>query len=212
MVGRGLRTYPGKERLNLIDCVGVTGKASLCTAPSLLGIDMDGVPVRKAAEVQGPLFELPVRAAAAADCPESWIKNVQIVDLWAQEQKYNTHGVNWFKMPAGDFVLSLPEGKRLVIPCQDELGRTKLNGMPVPMQTAFDRAYTYLTESESENRYIWDTKSVERWGKAPASEKQLAIVRKRCRGFDAEGLTKAQASMILNRVIGGGRHGNVANV
>ena len=34
MVGRGLRLYPGKERLVLIDCVGITGKASLCTAPS----------------------------------------------------------------------------------------------------------------------------------------------------------------------------------
>ena len=40
MVGRGLRLYPGKERLNLIDCVGVSGKASLCTAPTLLGIDL----------------------------------------------------------------------------------------------------------------------------------------------------------------------------
>lgn len=38
MVGRGLRLYPGKQRLELIDCVGITGKASLCTAPSLLGI------------------------------------------------------------------------------------------------------------------------------------------------------------------------------
>lgn len=33
MVGRGLRLYPGKEKLTLIDCVGVTGKANLCTAP-----------------------------------------------------------------------------------------------------------------------------------------------------------------------------------
>lgn len=29
MVGRGLRLYPGKEKLTLIDCVGVTGKANL---------------------------------------------------------------------------------------------------------------------------------------------------------------------------------------
>ena len=40
MVGRGLRLYPGKQQLELIDCVGITGKTSLCTAPSLLGIDM----------------------------------------------------------------------------------------------------------------------------------------------------------------------------
>ena len=29
MVGRGLRQHPGKEHLNLIDCVGITGKANL---------------------------------------------------------------------------------------------------------------------------------------------------------------------------------------
>lgn len=57
MVGRGLRLHPEKKRLTLIDCVGVTGKASLCTAPSLLGIDLSSVPEKKAQEVEGPLFE-----------------------------------------------------------------------------------------------------------------------------------------------------------
>ena len=91
MVGRGLRLYPGKEKLLLIDCVGITGRASLCTAPSLLGIDMDNVPVGKASDIQGDLFELPVKVAAASDTPDSWIKNIQIVDLWAQDQKYQLH-------------------------------------------------------------------------------------------------------------------------
>lgn len=44
MVGRGLRLHSDKDKLTLIDCVGVTGKASLCTAPSLLGIDASDVP------------------------------------------------------------------------------------------------------------------------------------------------------------------------
>ena len=74
MVGRGLRLYPGKEKLNLIDCVGVTGKSSLCTAPSLLGIDTSQIPERRQSELTGLLFELPERAEYAADCPESWIK------------------------------------------------------------------------------------------------------------------------------------------
>ena len=73
MVGRGLRLYPGKERLELIDCVGITGRASLCTAPSLLGIDMEVVPARKLEKIEGMLFELPDRVAAATDTPESWI-------------------------------------------------------------------------------------------------------------------------------------------
>lgn len=44
MVGRGLRLYPGKECLTLIDCVGVTGKASLCTAPHSGGRGSEGCP------------------------------------------------------------------------------------------------------------------------------------------------------------------------
>jgi len=60
--------------------------------------------------LQGKLFELPVRAAAASDCPESWIRNVEVVDLWAREQQYQTRDVNWFKLPDGSMVCSLPEG------------------------------------------------------------------------------------------------------
>lgn len=102
MVGRGLRLYPGKERLNLIDCVGVSRKASICTAPSLLGIDMDGVPTRKANDVQGMLFDLPAIAMAAADCPESWIRNVEIVDLWAKGQQYVTQPMGACSAVGGD--------------------------------------------------------------------------------------------------------------
>lgn len=201
MVGRGLRLYPGKEKLTLIDCVGVTGRASLCTAPSLLGIDMDAVPPSKRDDVQGDLFELPVRAAAASDCPESWIRNVQIVDLWAKEQKYNLHDVNWFKMPDGSLVCSLMDRKAITIPCPDALG--SVNG--VPMQEMLDRAYTVLTERYADQRHIWDLNAVRRWGRQPASENQLKIIRRRCRGFDADGLTKGQASQILNRLFNGGK-------
>ncbi len=201
MVGRGLRPYPGKQHLNLIDCVGVTGKASLCTAPSLMGIDLSNIPVRKQSELEGLLFELPEKAVLASDCPESWVRNVQLVDLWAQEQKYVTHGVNYFKMPDGRLVCSLPEKKRIVIPCQDELGRVRLDGEIVSMQTALDRAFRYLCENCEDARYIWDLEMAKRWGRKPASEKQVQLISRRLKGFDAEGLTKLEASQILNRIM-----------
>ena len=206
MVGRGLRLHPEKEKLILIDCVGVTGKASLCTAPSLLGIDMTNIPMRKAEEVQGPIFELPAKAAAAGDCPESWIRNIQIVDLWAKGMSYNLHGVNWFKMPDGRMVCSLLEGKRMTIPCPDQLGKVTLGDEVVPYQMALDRAYKALCERHEESRYIWDLAQVKRWGSKPASENQLKIINRMFRDFDTEGLTKVQASQILNRVFHGRRH------
>lgn len=201
MVGRGLRLYPGKERLELIDCVGVTGRTSLCTAPSLLGIDMENVPARKANEIQGDLFELPMKITVASDVPESWIKNIQIVNLWAREQSYNTHDVNFFKMPDGSLVCSVADDDPLVIPCPDALGMVSLpDGRRIQMQEAIDRVYTTLTEDYADCRQIWDLKLVRRWGRSPASEKQISIIQRRCKGFDCTGLSKGDASQILNRL------------
>ncbi len=200
MVGRGLRLWPGKERLTLIDCVGVTGRASLCTAPSLLGLDVSNIPAGKRTELQGELFELPVRAAAASDCPESWIRNVEIVDLWAKEQKYQTHDVNWFKLPDGSLVCSLPEGRRMTVPCPDALGMVALGGGRVPVQEALDRAYMVLCERFEESRKLWDLNAVRRWGSGEATEGQIRLIRRQCRDFDCQGLTKGQASQIINRL------------
>lgn len=204
MVGRGLRLYPGKERLELIDCVGITGRASLCTAPSLLGIDMENVPARKVDEIEGMLFELPDKVAAASDTPESWIKNVKLVDLWAQEQKYQLHGVNWFKMPDGSLVCSLKDRETITIPCPDAVGNVTFpNGKRMKMQKALDLAYVRLIQDYQDSKYLWDLDSVRRWGKAPATQKQIEIIQRRCKGFDTTGLTKGDASQIMNRLFNG---------
>lgn len=204
MVGRGLRLYPGKDKLLLIDCVGITGKANLCTAPSLLGLDMDSVPARKACEIEGDLFELPMKIEAASDTPESWIKNIHIVDLWAREQSYNTHDINFFKMPDGSLVCSLADRQSLTIPCPDALGMVNLpDGRRMGMQEAIDWVYTTLTENYADCRQLWDLEAVRRWGRAPATEKQIQIIQRRCKGFDPTGLSKGDASQILNRLFNG---------
>lgn len=200
MVGRGLRLYPGKEKLNLIDCVGVAGKVSLCTAPSLLGLDLSVIPEKRLSSLEGLLFELPEKAAIAADCPESWIRNVEIVDLWAKAQRYQTHNVNYFKMPNGDLVCKIP-GKSIVIPAPDEIGNTTLGGTRYRMQDALDLAYKYLSEKHADKAYIWDLAQAKKWGKKPATEKQIALINRLLNGYkDADGLTKLQAGQIINRL------------
>ena len=204
MVGRGLRLYPGKQQLVLIDCVGITGRANLCTAPSLLGLDMTNVPKRKENDIEGDLFDLPDKVAAATDSPESWIKNIQLVDLWAKEQSYNTHDINFFKMPDGALVVSITDGKRFVIPCPDALGVVRLpDGSAMGMQEAIDRLYATLVRDYLPCKSLWDLNAVKRWGRAPATESQLKIIRTRCKGFDTTGLTKGDASQILNRLFNG---------
>ena len=204
MVGRGLRLYPGKQRLELIDCVGITGRASLCTAPSLLGLDMENVPKRKEQDIEGDLFELPDKIAAASDTPESWVKNIHLVDLWAQEQKYQTHDVNWFKMPDGSLVCSLSNWKSLVIPCPDALGMVSLpNGARCRMQETLDMAYMTLLRDYPNDRRLWDLRAVKKWGKFPATVKQLEFIKKRCKDFDTANLSRGDASQIMNRLMNG---------
>ena len=199
MVGRGLRLYPGKEKLTLIDLVGTTGRANLCTAPSLLGIDLNTVPTNKQDEIQGDLFELPDLIVKKSDCPASWIRNIEIVNLWAKEQKYNTHGVNYFKMPNGDMVVSIPK-KRIRIPAQDELGKTTIGGQKMNMQRALDKVFKYLQEEYPQYEYIWNVDQMRKWGKVPASEKQVSMIKRFMKDFDTENLNKMQATQILNRL------------
>ena len=202
MVGRGLRLHPDKQRLNLIDCVGVTGSRHLCSAPSLLGISLDDIPAKQRERIQGDLFDLPDLAAEAADRPESWIRNVKIVDLWAKSNSYNLHDVAWFKMPDGSLRLSKP---RMAITAPDELGNVLFDGREMPAQEAYDAAYRILTADNADSKQLWDKNAVKRWGSAPATEKQKNMIAARCGkkypDIDVNSLTKGEAAMILNRVL-----------
>ena len=206
MVGRGLRLHPEKEKLILIDCVGITGKRSLCTAPSLLGIDISNLPISKQEKIEGDLFELPEKIERAADTPLSWIKNIETVNLWAEQQQYELHNINFFQMPDGRLICNLPNRINKVIPCPDELGNVLIDGNKTDMQSAIDMVYKDLTENHVDSEYIWNLKKAERWGKQPASEQQKKLIKRKCRKFegdiDIDSLNKLQASQILNRVMG----------
>lgn len=201
MVGRGLRLHPGKEKLVLIDCVGVTRSAGLCTAPSLLGIDIESVPSYNREMIRGDLFDLEEKVTHLSDTPESWIRNMEIVDLWAQQQKYDTHDINFFKMPNGDLKLTMPSRKPIVIGAPDELGKTNFRGKTMPMQEAIDTVFAELIADHADERQIWNRKIVNRWGKDPATEKQLKFIRRLCRNISVpKDLTKSQANMIISRL------------
>jgi hypothetical protein len=73
----------------------------------------------------------------------------------------------------------------------------------IPMQEALDQAYLKLQAKYPSQQYIWDLNAAKRWGRAPASDKQLKIISRRCKGFDTSSLTKMQASQILNRIMNG---------
>ena len=196
MTGRGTRLYQGKECLTLIDCVGISEDADLCTAPSLLGLDINDVPPEQRGKLQGNLFDIPEIITELEDSPEAWIRNVESVDLWARRNKYDMHGVNYFRMPDGNLILSNP---RMVIPAEDSLGRIMWNGRYEPAQKVFDEVYNILRYQHSENRALWDLNLTRHWGNTPATEKQKALIRRNYPEFDVSSLTKFEAGQILTR-------------
>lgn len=198
IVGRGLRLYPGKEYLTLIDCVGACDEADLCTAPSLLGLDIDNVPASQRKNLTGNLFDLPEIITELEDSPEAWIRNVERVDLWARRNSYDMHGVNYFRMPDGSLVLNKP---RITIPAEDSLGRIMWQGRLEPAQKVFDVVYEDLKANHEDNRPLWDLNLTRHWGGSPATEKQLALIRRRLPGYDASALTKFEAAQILTRCV-----------
>ena len=77
------------------------------------------------------------------------------------------------------------------------------------MQEALDKAYALLCEHENDCKAIWDLNLCKKWGKAPATDSQKDLIRKRGKKYlsnsdiDIEDLTKFEASQILNRIMKG---------
>ena len=195
-IGRGTRLYPGKEYLTLIDCVGAGDEADLCTAPSLLGLNIDSVPASKRQELQGNLFDLPELIEKAEDTPEAWIRNVEHVNIWARKSSYNLHGVNYFRMPDGRLILNAP---KIIIPAEDSLGRIMWNGRLEPAQKVFDVIYENLRRNHEAQRPLWDLNLIKQWGNCDATDRQKALIRKKLPDFDVSNLTKFEAAQILTR-------------
>lgn len=201
MTGRGTRLYPGKEYMTLIDCVGACDEADLCTAPSLLGLDIDNVPASQRKNLTGDLFDLPELITELEDTPEAWIRNVERVDLWARRNSYDMHGVNYFRLPDGSLVLSEP---KLKIPAEDSLGRIMWEGRPEPAQKVFDVVYENLQTNYSDKRPLWDLNLTRSWGETPATEKQKMLICKYIPNYDVASLTKFEAAQILTRCMATG--------
>ena len=164
----------------------------------MLGLDLNNVTpsYRNRNKLEGNLFDLPEIANKLSDRPELWIKNVHMVELWAHDGKYNTHGVNYFRMQDGRMILNTP---RIILPAEDTLWRILFNGRLKPTQKVVDTIYSYLLREHGDKRALWDFNLVKCWGTAEATEKQKRIIKRKFPQIDVEYLTKLEANQILTR-------------
>lgn len=214
-VGRILRNHPDKEKALIVDCVG-SSSLGLCTAPSLIGINVDKVPENKQKDIEGDLMDMIDLVEQLSDTPTSWIKNTKHVELWAKENKYNTKNVNYFQMPDGRMVVSLPERAKIVLPAPDMLGKvnaTEIKGLAHDFhqwgineygetwdyQRALNAVRAMLERAYGESSMIWDLKKTKRWGNKPATPAQMKVINRKVKEELPE-LNRFEASQIINRV------------
>jgi hypothetical protein len=218
MAGRGLRLYPGKESLRLIDCVGVSGKLGLRTACDLFGIDAGKVPKKKLEKLNGcMLSKMEEEVIKLVDGPDAWTLNVSLVEAFAQENNLDMRGVAWTIMPDNTLRCTLGREKLLTIAPSDALGHSSLvlteRGeqkclyRDLDMQVLLENAYVYLMSEQRDAKKIWDASARNYWGAGPASDQQLILIYKMMkqqhRNLDdvPYNPTKAQASLIIDRLM-----------
>ena len=170
-MGRILRNHPDKEKALIVDCVG-SSSLGLCTAPSLIGINVDKVPENKQKDIEGDLMDMIDLVEQLSDTPTSWIKNTKHVELWAKENKYKTKNVNYFQMPDGRMVVSLPERAKIVLPAPDMLRLThEIKGLTLyqwgikMVKHGIINVKRCALNAYGESSMIWDLKKTKRWGK-----------------------------------------------
>lgn len=224
MVGRGSRLYPGKKFLNLIEIEGLIDEnVTLCTAPTLLGIDMRALPkIAKEAIDMQMLSAVEEIIEAVLDKPENWALSATSVRKWADVTGYDLHNVCWLILPDGAFECSLMDQQKglnvkLRIPGPDTLGKVSVSfdevnkkgvvcgqtTVRLPLQIALDKAREYLDAHFGNSKILWDTTFIEKyWGAAPATERQIQVIRRRMPDLAKESLTKQQASAIIQRLVG----------
>lgn len=223
MVGRGTRLYPGKDYLTLIDCVGYTGSHSLCTAATLFGLDASKVPKKKKKQLEDiMLTDMEDTIETLMDIPDAWILNTNEVDVFAENNSFDLHGIYWRTRADGAFICNLGNYRRLILTPMDELGccsvyRQSGRKEPVQMahnirfQEALDRSYAFVNNYFDDTRKLWDKNLTNEWGVQPASDKQKRFVEKllhdpRCiekygePTLDIESLTKYQASVVIDKL------------
>jgi superfamily II DNA or RNA helicase len=211
-VGRGLRLYPGKETLTLIDCVGVTGRLDICTAPTLFGLGTDLV--KDKTKLRGKLTEIGELIEVLTDTPVSWIRGAKKVNLFAEDENFDLNDLNFILMPDQSLRLSIGDGISITIPQTDARGITsavikKGNAVlhqhqPADIQTNINHVKEYLETYHAAARPLWSKKNS--WSNQFASIKQIQFIKNLAEQAGREiddsmlNISKQEASIIIERL------------
>jgi ATP-dependent helicase IRC3 len=194
MLGRATRKHPGKDDALILDLVGVTSRLDLMTAAAVLRM-----PERDLA-ARGALAVLTQRQAEEEARQLHGELVARAVPLFARRP------LHWIRLEGGAFGLSLGNGELLALlpeagkwraVAKGSRGDRSLSG-PLPLDYAMGAAEDYARR----NGAGWLLDREAPWRRAPASDRQLELLRK-YRLPITDGMTKGEASDALAAVFAG---------
>lgn len=186
MVGRGLRL--GKEKLNLIDCCGVSN-LNICSAPTLLGLDMIDKPKKAMTRdmlIEGDLFDLGEKIIKKENHPDNWKINHKIVKLFGKKNNLDLRDINFIKFPNGNLKIF-----NRVIEFKSDTN----------MQEEIDNVYAWLLENHMDKIQLWNLTKCKAWGRKEASEKQKNLINRILPNYNTSNLNMLEANQILGRLL-----------
>ncbi|HEY8414253.1 MAG TPA: DEAD/DEAH box helicase [Thermaerobacter sp.] len=184
MIGRGTRLSPGKTDCLVIDVAGATERHTLIQAPALFGFppgaDLEGKTVTEALQDESLLKALKVGGDGSQEL--ATLRSMLKPD-WQQFHKR----VRWLKIDDSLYCLPAGEAGNLalievgqdqwvveLVPKERRKQRERLTPEPVWLELAQGVAEDYVRRAEAVGLIIASAA----WRQRPASEKQLAALRK----------------------------------
>lgn len=224
IVGRGLRTHPGKADCLLIDLVDVARRHSLQSAPVLYGLPtsltMKGEDLRKTAEEldafleRYPGFNVDGQGRIALSDLRAKAESFSVWDVPSLGAFGNGRALNWIKIAEDHFRLSYPwlDGTEVLAVTRNVLGHYDVSITLSPSGGGARRQRTLVADVKtadeaagfgerfilSERRSVTKlTDPAAKWREDKPSEGQLGLLRKLRVPIKPE-LTKGEASDLIN--------------
>ena len=212
VVGRVLRLFEGKEYGTVVDMVGNTKNHDLCSAPTLLGFDLEGIPVSMIEDLEGDIFDLPEIIEKKLNTPEFWIRSKKVIDLFKKKHKLNLLSLSFVPLPNNELAISIPKTTRWIgIEQIDLQGETRIisnftkPGPKRPAQECVDKIFIYLKTKHSKELTLLKEDAIKRWtrGRVPSQQQKnycQGLLRKHGLTFDTNDLSMYEIQTLISRL------------
>ncbi|MEG2842725.1 MAG: hypothetical protein RR900_04520, partial [Ruthenibacterium sp.] len=122
----------------------------------------------------------------------------------------DAHGVNWFTLPDGGEILTIPGVTYRIEPPDDGnnvlLHKNKhVTNAPMPVQFIYDFVYQDLKKNHAIAKHVWLKEENKYWNNERLTDKQLQLINKLAPDYkvDANHMTRGDASALIKTLLYG---------